>query len=100
MHMSFLVLSLCLVFSSESLLSLWSPARLRFTVHLVYLHHCPFKVPNKTVAGALSAFGTALDVQFSCFAGSTVRNGFRVVKMSLQEKIPTKLFVLLYPCCV
>ena len=99
-RMSFLVLSLCLVFSSESLLSLWSPARLCFTAHLVYLHHCPFKAPNETVAGALSAFGTVLDVQFSCFTGSTVRNGSRVVKISLQEEIPTKLFVLHYPCRV
>jgi len=56
------------------------------TVRLVHLHHCPFEVPNETVAGALSAFGTVLDVQFSCFAGSTVRNG------SLQEEIATKLF--------
>ena len=70
------------------------------TVRFVHLHHCPFEVPDRTVADALSAFGIVLDVQFSSFAGSTLRNGSRVIKMSLQEEIPTKLFVLRYPCRV
>ena len=70
------------------------------TVRFVHLHHCPFKVPNETVGKALSAFGTVLDSQFSCFADSTVRNGSRVAKMSLRDEIPTKLFVLRYPCRV
>ena len=70
------------------------------TVRFVHLHHCPFEVPDRTVADALSAFGTALDVQFSCVAGSTLCNGSRVIKMSLQEEIPTKLFVVRYPCRV
>ena len=70
------------------------------TVRFGHLHHCPFDFPDKIVAAALSAFGTVLDVQFSCFPGSTVRNGSRVIKMLLQEEIPTKLFVLRYPCRV
>ena len=70
------------------------------TVRFIHIHHCPIEVPDETVADALSAFGTVLDVQFSCFAGSSLRNGSRVVKMSLQEEIPTRLFVLRYPCRV
>ena len=70
------------------------------TVRFVHLHHCPFEVSDRAVAGALSGFATVLDIQFSYYAGSTVRNGSRVVKMSLQEEIPTKLFVLRYPCRV
>ena len=70
------------------------------TVRFVHLHHCPFEVLEKTVANALFAFGTVLDVQFSCFAGSTPCNGSPVIKMSLQEEIPTKLFVLRYSCRV
>ena len=70
------------------------------TVRFMHLHHCPFEVPDRTVSSVLSAFGTVLDVRFSCFAGSSVPNGSRVIKMSLQEEIPTKLFVLRYPCRV
>ena len=70
------------------------------TVRFVHLHHCPFEVPDKTVADALSAFGTVLDIQLSSFPGSSLFNGSRVVKMSLQAEIPTKLFVLRYPCRV
>ena len=68
------------------------------TMRFVHLHHCPFEVSDKAVADALSAFGTVLDIQFSRFAGSTVLNGSRVIRMSLQAEIPTKLFVLRYPC--
>ena len=55
------------------------------TVRFVHLRHCPFEVPNKIVAGARSAFGTVFDVQFSCFAGSTVRNGSRGSTRRFQQ---------------
>lgn len=103
--MLYLVFSWCLVFTCKSPSSLWIdgvkiPAmEVDPTIRFVHLHHCSIEVPNGIVAGALSAFGTVLD-QFSCFAGPTVRNGSRVVKMSLQEEIPTRLFVLRYPCRV
>ena len=42
------------------------------TVRFVNLHHCPFEVPDKTVADALSAFGTVLDIQLSSFPGSNL----------------------------
>ena len=32
------------------------------TVRFVHLHHCPFEVSDKAVAGALSSFGTVLDI--------------------------------------
>lgn len=70
------------------------------TVAFVYLHHCPVEVPDVDVSAVFSDYGTVLKMEDCTYDGSSILNGTRILKMSLLEEIPTKLFVLSYPCRV
>ena len=70
------------------------------SVRFVYLHHCPVEVPDPVINAVFSDFGAVLDILPVRHPGSDILTGSRIVKMSLQEPIPSKLRVLRFPCRV
>ena len=70
------------------------------SVRFVYLHHCPVEVPDSVVFAAFCEFGSVLDVSPVLYCDSDILTGSRVIKMSLQQPIPSKFRVLRFPCRV
>ena len=70
------------------------------TTRYVYLHHCPYEVPDSVIKDALAEYGTVLSVQECYHKGTEILNGSRVIKMNVTTAIPSKLYVLRYPCRV
>ena len=70
------------------------------TVRLVYVHHCPVEVPDSAIRDVLSEYGNVMSIQPGFHKGTTILNGSLVVKMSVTDEIPSKLYILRYPCRV
>ena len=66
----------------------------------VYLEHLPAEVPNESIVEALGRFGAVHEVVDLKFAGTTIRNGTRLLKMSLASDVPVNVRILRYPCRV
>ena len=70
------------------------------TTRFVYVHHCPVEVSDAAVKDALSGFGEVLSVESCYYEGTSILTGSRIVKMSLEDIIPSKVYVYRYPCRV
>ena len=64
----------------------------------VYLEHLPTEVPNEAVHNALGPVGTVHEIVDMKHAGTPIRNGTCLLKMSVASDIPVNLHVLCYPC--
>ena len=70
------------------------------TVRFVHLHHCPTEVPDDDIESCFSEYGSVFSVERTYFDGTDILTGSRIIKMSLSEDIPSKFYVLRYPCRV
>jgi len=66
----------------------------------VFLEHLPAEVPNESIVEALGPFGAVREVVHQKYAGTSIRNGTRLLKMSLASEIPVNGRILRYPCRV
>jgi len=66
----------------------------------VQLEHLPVEVQNDAIIQALRRFGTVHEITHLKHAGTRIRNGTRLIKMSLASDIPVNLRILRYPCRV
>ena len=66
----------------------------------VYLEHLPVEVSGDTVRAAFTPFGSIHEIVHLHYAGTSIRNGNRLLKMSLTSDVPVNLRILRYPCRV
>ena len=66
----------------------------------VTLEHLPVEVPDDTVIEAFRPFGTVHEVSHLKYAGTSIGNGTRLLKMSLASHVPVNFRILRYPCRV
>ena len=70
------------------------------TLSYVYVHHLPVEVSEGDLRSPLNSFGRTVSVDDCFFPSTRIRNGSRVVKMYVEEDIPSRLRILRYPCVV
>ena len=70
------------------------------TLCYVYVHHLPVEVSDDDLRAALNSYGRTVSVDDCFFPTTRIRNGTRLVKMYLDDDIPTRFRVLRYPCQV
>ena len=66
----------------------------------VYLEHLPIEVCDVAIREALGPFGAVHEIIELKYAGTSIRNGTRLLKMSLASDVPVNLRILRYPCRV
>ena len=66
----------------------------------VYLEHLPAEVSDDAVTQALGPFGAVHDIHHLKFAGSSIFNDTRLIRMAMASDIPVNLRILRYPCRV
>jgi len=69
--------------------------------HSIYLPDCPVEVPDSAVSGFLSSYGEIHSITHSEYQGMPgLRDGTRVMKMTLTKDIPGSVCVAAFDCRV
>lgn len=66
----------------------------------VYVHHLPVEVPDDDLREALRSYGRIVSVDDVFYRDTRIRTGSRIVKMYIEDDIPSRVRVLRYPCRV